>query len=81
METIITIEDKGLRDKVQELLDINNYVVSLTAPTFQSPYPLWIYNNTIKMWVGTKWVNVGECNITPTSDFRLSENGILRRIN
>lgn len=81
MEYLITVEDKELKEKVQKLLDFKNYVISLTAPGFQSPYPLWIYNNTMKMWIGTRWINVGKCNLSLTDEFRLNESGILRRIN
>lgn len=80
MEAIITIKDRELIDRVQELLDSRNVVVSETAPTISSPFPLWIYKGTMKVWVGNRWRNVGECKDPTTSDFRIVENGVLRRI-
>lgn len=80
METIITIEDKELREKVQELLNTKNYIVSQTAPTISSPFPLWIYNGTMKLWIGTRWKNVGEFYDTTNNEFRINERGILRKI-
>lgn len=78
MKAIITIEDIVLRKRVQELLDTNNYVISLTAPTISSPFPLWIYKGTIKLWTGNRWKNVGECP-TFTDSLKVTENGILKR--
>lgn len=81
MEAIITVQDKELKNRVQELLDSCDYVVSQTAPTISSPFPLWIYNGTMKLWITDRWVNVGECDDPLINDFRVIEKGILRKIN
>lgn len=81
METIITVQDRELRNKVQELLDRKDFIVSQTAPTVSSPFPIWIYNGTMKLWVTDRWMNVGECNDLLINDFRVIEKGILRKIN
>lgn len=77
MKALIT--DTILKDKVQKLLDKGNYVISLSAPDISSPFPLWIYKGTIKMWIDNRWKNVGECTDITSDRIRINENGVLKR--
>lgn len=71
---IITIEDPILKQKVQTLLNEKNIVFSLTAPIISSPFPLWVWNTTLKMWICDKWKNVGEYVGDNANDFRVTES-------
>lgn len=57
----LTIEIPSIRDKVQELIDKGDIVVSLVSPTISSPFPLWLYKDNLKYWYFNRWITVGVC--------------------
>lgn len=56
---VITIEDSTLRSRVESLLAKGDFVESLTAPTVESPFPLWIWHDVMKIWIGDRWKKCG----------------------
>lgn len=76
-EVTITIKDSALYSKVESLLAKGDVIVSLTAPTTESPFPLWVWKDTLKLWVGDRWQNVGIVEGEFSNNIRI-DNGIIR---
>lgn len=76
-EVIITIKDSALTSKVESLLAKGDVIISLTAPTTESPFPLWIWKDTVKLWVGDRWQNVGIVEGEISNNIRTG-NGLIR---
>lgn len=76
-DIVITIQDSTLKAKVESLLEKHDIVFSLTAPTAESPFPLWVWHDVMKLWIGDRWLNVGTYNGPKTTDTRIG-NGLIR---
>lgn len=74
---IITIEDSTLKSRVESLLNKGNFIESLTAPTTESPFPLWIWHDVMKLWIGDRWKNVGIFKAEDYKETRI-DNGLIR---
>lgn len=73
---VITIEDSTLRSRVESLLAKGDFVESLTAPTVESPFPLWIWHDVMKIWIGDRWKNVGIFRAKDYKETRIG-NGLI----
>ena len=58
-EYVITIEDSVLKRRAESLINKGDVVFSLTSPTVESPFPLWIWKDVIKLYNRDKWINIG----------------------
>lgn len=76
-DILITIEDSALKARVESLLENKDIVFSLTAPTVSSPFPLWIWKDIMKLWIGDRWINVG---VYRSKDHEIvrTANGLIR---
>lgn len=74
---IITIDDPALKARAESLLEKGDFIESLTAPVTESPFPLWVWHDTIKMWIGDRWLNVGIFNAESYKEARIG-NGLIR---
>lgn len=76
-DIIITIEDSALKARVESLLELKDVVFSLTAPTTSSPFPLWVWHDVMKLWIGDRWKNVGIFRAKDYKETRIN-NGLIR---